>query len=90
MTDKDNLSRILKLLSLQCLDLDTILKKLTINRRELDVALTILEIHGYIEKIEYGDKCDTCPLYIECSSVSPILYRITEKGLKLVKKIQEE
>ncbi len=82
MTDRDTLMRILKLLSTECLDLNRILDKLKISRRELDTGLTILEAHGFIERIEYEDKCDKCPIYDKCNTRRPALYRITEKGLR--------
>ncbi len=88
MTNRDTLMRILELLSTECLNLNMILHKLKISKGELDAGLTILEAHGFIERIDYEDKCDTCPIYDKCNSRRPTLYRITQKGLRTLSRKQ--
>ena len=86
MSDQDILLRMLKLFSSRCIDLATIKDRLNMNKEELEVGLTILEIHGYIEKVDRGEDCRKCPIYSNCNNISLNLYRITEKGLKLIMK----
>ncbi|MEM2069351.1 MAG: hypothetical protein QXY32_06455 [Nitrososphaerota archaeon] len=73
-----------------CMDLNTLKNKLSTSREELEVGLTILETHGYIEKTSFGEACRTCTLYSECRSQNPQLYKITEKGMKQVKRETEK
>jgi DNA-binding IclR family transcriptional regulator len=84
MSNQDILLRILRLLNSRCIDLETIKDRLRMSKEELDTGLTILETHGYIEKINYRNDCRTCAVYSKCNSTSPNLYRITEKGLRLI------
>ncbi|MCL7383735.1 MAG: hypothetical protein LZ172_06350 [Thaumarchaeota archaeon] len=84
MNNQDILLRILKLINSRCIDPYTIIDKLKISKEELDTGLTILETHGYIEKVNYRNDCRTCPAYSKCDIKSPNLYRITEKGLRLI------
>ncbi len=84
MNNQDILLRILRLLDSRCIDLETIKDRLKMSKEELDTSLIILETHRYIEKINYRIDCGTCPFYGKCDIRSPNLYRITEKGLRLL------
>lgn len=90
MSNRDILNKILGLLKSGCMDLNNLKNKLNISREELELGLTILETHGYIERTNFREVCRTCMLYSVCRSVcrspSPNIYKITEKGIKQIKK----
>jgi len=83
MSNQDTLLRILRLFNSKCVHLDMIKDRLNMSKEELDVGLTILETHGFIEKVNCKEDCRRCPIYSNCNSISLNLYKITEKGLRI-------
>ncbi|MCF8885093.1 MAG: hypothetical protein L4877_04785 [Aigarchaeota archaeon] len=83
------LFKILTTLELKCWDKESLKKETGLNQQELDLSLTILKLHGYLEEIKKTSNCILCLTREQCIN-SQKIYRITEKGRKLLSEMTKQ
>ncbi len=65
--------------------LTEVAKQLGVQLSEAESIIGALLAHGYLEEVEIGP-CSLCPLASACKTGGPRLFRLTERGMALLRR----
>lgn len=60
-------------------------RQLEVRLNEAESIIGALLAHGYLKEVEIGS-CSSCPLASACKIGGPRLFRLTEKGMALLRR----